>query len=265
MVKPKNNRYVCQSRMSNKAVQTTINNLKKQIIKIKKSDGKYETNKLNSMILGSQTYYKTATQVAGDFRKINYKISRVIYNRLRTCMSDKPKYTKTYEKLYKGYSGKPKTVHGITLYPIYAVKTKPPMNFSQGICNYTEEGRKLIHDKVSISLEMLISHLLRTQSTDESTEYNDNRISLVCGQQGKCYVTGNPLHIGGMECHHKKPRFMGGTDEYKNLVWICTDAHKLIHATKTETISKYLDKLNLDEKGLKRINNFRKLVGNSVI
>ena len=112
---------------------------------------------------------------------------------------------------------------------------------------------------------MLISHLLRTQSTDESTEYNDNRISLVCGQQGKCYVTGNPLHIGGMECHHKKPRFMGGTDEYKNLVWICTDAHKLIHATKTETISKYLDKLNLDEKGLKRINNFRKLVGNSVI
>jgi len=90
-------------------------------------------------------------------------------------------------------------------------------------------------------------------------------LSLICGQQGKCYVSGEPLIIGEMECHHKKPRSKGGTDEYKNLVWLCTNAHKLIHATKEETINRYLADLNLDEKGLKRINNLRKLVGNSVI
>lgn len=265
MVKPKNKKYVCQSRMSDKAMQTTINNLRKQVIKIKYSNDKNEVNKLNSMILGSQMYYKTATLVSIDFNKIHYIIQKTINNRLKSCMTREPKYTKTYERLYKGYNGKIQTVNEITLYPIYAVKTKPPLNFSQNICNYTEEGREIIHNKLGGNLDMITKHLLSTQYGNESTEYNDNRISLICGQQGKCYVTGNPLHIGDMECHHKKPKSKGGTDEYKNLVWLCTNAHKLVHATEKETINKYLERLNLDEKGYKRINTLRKLVGNSVI
>ena len=68
-----------------------------------------------------------------------------------------------------------------------------------------------------------------------------------------------------MECHHKKQKCDGGTDEYKNLVWISRDAHKLIHSTKLDIIEKYLGLLGLDEKGLKRVNSLRKLVGNSVI
>ena len=87
----------------------------------------------------------------------------------------------------------------------------------------------------------------------------------MCGQQGKCYITGDYLTIGDMECHHKKPRSMGGTDEYNNLVWICSDAHKLIHATKEETINKYLGKLKLNDKSIKRVNTLRKLVGNLAI
>ena len=265
MVKPKNKKYVCQSRMSDKAMQTTINNLRKQVIKIKYSNDKNEVNKLNSMILGSQMYYKTATLVSIDFNKIHYIIQKTINNRLKSCMTREPKYTKTYERLYKGYNGKIQTVNEITLYPIYAVKTKPPLNFSQNICNYTEEGREMIHNKLGGNLDMITKHLLSTQYGNESTEYNDNRISLICGQQGKCYVTGSPLHIGYMECHHKKPKSKGGTDEYKNLVWLCTNAHKLVHATEKETINKYLERLNLNEKGYKRVNTLRKLVGNSVI
>ena len=68
-----------------------------------------------------------------------------------------------------------------------------------------------------------------------------------------------------MECHHKKRKCDGGTDDYKNLVQICKEAHKLIHSTKRDTIDKYLGLLGLDEKGLKRVNSLRKLVGNSVI
>ena len=68
-----------------------------------------------------------------------------------------------------------------------------------------------------------------------------------------------------LECHHKIPKEKGGTDEYKNLVWIKTDVHKLIHSTKKETIEKYLSILDLDEKGLKRVNSLRKRVGNLVI
>ncbi|MGG1564262.1 HNH endonuclease signature motif containing protein [Priestia megaterium] len=68
-----------------------------------------------------------------------------------------------------------------------------------------------------------------------------------------------------MECHHKKPKSQGGTDEYKNLVWLCYEAHKLVHSTEQETIEKYLKQLNLDEKGLKRIDSLRRQVGNLAI
>ena len=62
-----------------------------------------------------------------------------------------------------------------------------------------------------------------------SAEYNDNRISLYVGQQGRCYVTGEPFRTGEMEVHHKKRRRDGGGDLYANLVWVTADVHKLIH------------------------------------
>lgn len=90
-------------------------------------------------------------------------------------------------------------------------------------------------------------------------------ISLIMGQQGRCAITGNLLDIDNMECHHKKPKLLGGTDEYKNLVWICSEVHKLIHCTKQETIEKYLNQLQLDNKGIKKLNSLRKQVGNPII
>ena len=97
---------------------------------------------------------------------------------------------------------------------------------------------------------------------DKSVEYNDNRISLMAGQNGKCAVTGEALNIFNMECHHKKPKYLGGMDEYKNLVWLRTEVHKLIHATDKDTIEKYLHILKLDEKALKKVNSLRLLAEN---
>lgn len=135
------------------------------------------------------------------------------------------------------------------------------MNFNQEINNYTEKGRSIIHQKV-YNIQWMVEQLLKNKQYDQSVEYNDNRISLFVGQKGKCHVTGNYLTLDAMECHHKLPKSQGGTDDYKNLVWLCTDAHKLIHSTTKETIEKYLMQLNLDSKGLKRVNSLRQLVGN---
>jgi len=103
---------------------------------------------------------------------------------------------------------------------------------------------------------------LSQREYDKSTEYNDNRISLMTGQQGKCYITKFPLEKGDMECHHKIPRKLGGKDDYKNLVWLKTDAHKLIHATQEETINKYVKELKLDIEAFKKLNSLRLLAGN---
>ena len=92
-----------------------------------------------------------------------------------------------------------------------------------------------------------------------SAAYNDNRISLYCAQFGKCAVTGKLLEIGDIHCHRKLPRYLGGTDEYKNLVIVCEDVHRLIHATNPETIRKYMNRLDLDVKQLKKLNKLRSL------
>lgn len=68
-----------------------------------------------------------------------------------------------------------------------------------------------------------------------------------------------------MECHHKTPKEKGGTDIYDNLVWLSGKVHKLVHATRQETIEKYLSLLTLDKNSLRRVNSLRKLVGNSII
>ena len=78
-------------------------------------------------------------------------------------------------------------------------------------------------------------------------------------------MTGLPLLVGQMDCHHKKPRFMDGTDEYQNLTFILSDVHKLIHATDEKTITKYIRKLKLDEQSKRKINELRKLVNNQII
>ncbi len=51
----------------------------------------------------------------------------------------------------------------------------------------------------------------------------------------------------------------------KNLIWLKRDIHKLIHATKDDTIEKYLKLLSLDNKQHKKVNSLRVEVGNSII
>lgn len=264
MVKSKEKKYVCQSRMCNKAVKTTIEKMKKQIKIIQKNTKTTQINKLNSIILGSHNYYRIATNVALDFSNINFLVTKNLDIRLRNYITDKPKLSKIYKKLYGSYNGKVRTIHEITLFPIYGCKTKPPMNFSQKICNYTQEGRDLIHKNLQ-NESLLIAKILAKGNEYKSSELFDNSISLIAGQKGKCYVTQQYLKIGNMECHHKKPKSLGGTDEYKNLVWLTYEAHKLVHVKEVETINKYLKLINIDKTGLKRLNSLRKLVGNSVI
>ena len=78
---------------------------------------------------------------------------------------------------------------------------------------------------------------------DRSVEYNDNRLSLYCGQMGRCYVTKQPLELGHMHCHHRIPRHFGGDDKYGNLVLVTDEVHRLLHATQPDTIAHYMLKL----------------------
>lgn len=86
-----------------------------------------------------------------------------------------------------------------------------------------------------------LQYLMRNPIPYRTTAYNDNRISLYCVQYGKCAVTGRKLEIKEIHCHHKLPKYLGGTDKYKNLVIISEDVHRLIHTpTNHVTVGKYI-------------------------
>lgn len=120
----------------------------------------------------------------------------------------------------------------------------------------------LIHDNL-FKVDMgYVHYLMNNPVPNQSAEYNDNRISLYIAQGGQCGVTKRYLAIDNMEIHHKVPRNQGGTDQYQNLIYLLKDVHKLIHATKEETIQKYLVELQLTEKELGKVNALRKKAGN---
>ena len=153
----------------------------------------------------------------------------------------------------------------IAKFRIYGVEFKIPVKFTQEICNYTETGRKIIHEKVKSIDISILRYIMENPVGNQSTEYNDNRISLFVGQSGKCAISGKKLEIGDMEVHHIVPRNNNGTDAYKNLIWINTKIHKLIHATNEETIRNLVSAIKPDNVMIDKINFYRKLVGNSII
>lgn len=260
---PKGNSYVCKSHMRNETKEEIIKNLKFQIKKIQRSNNIKDVHRLNAMIVGSHNYYKYASHISQDFRDIAFLVNKTLDIRLKEHMSNKLKYNETYKRLYGTYKGKTRVVKGITLFPIHGCKNVPPMQFNQSINDYTENGRKLIHDKIG-GYDHIIEYLLSTENK-YSTEYNDNRISLLAGQNGKCFVTNRKLNKYRMECHHKIPKSLGGSDEYNNLVWLETEIHIIIHSIKEETINKYVQANNLQPKEIKKINKLRELVGNTLI
>ena len=52
---------------------------------------------------------------------------------------------------------------------------------------------------------------------------------------------------------------------YKNLIIIEENIHRLVHATKEETIKEYIQKLNLTTKQLEKVNKLREKANMQVI
>lgn len=272
----KKGKLVWKSRVCNKAKERIQKSLKSQLIKIqraKKDIGK-QVGLYNSIVLGQQNYYKIATHVNKDFTDLEYKNIKAFKNRLRDvrakARTKKGKKIilniteKTYLKFYSEYNYKPTKVAGRLIYPLGAIKTHPPMNFNQEISDYTEKGRKYIHENLKVDMSV-IEYMVKNPNPKESIEYNDNRIGLYLAQYGKCKITKRRLKAADVNIHHKKPRSLGGSNKYKNLVMVHEKVHKLIHATKQTTINKLMQFLKITEEELKQVNLFRTQAGNFTI
>ena len=107
----------------------------------------------------------------------------------------------------------------------------------------------------------ILHSLMKTPITSATVEYNDNRISLYVAQQGKCAITKKQLSLEEIHCHHKKPKSLGGGDNYANLIILHERIHRLIHATQKGTISAIMQTVQLNKQQLDKLNKLRKLAG----
>lgn len=255
----KGKRYVANTHVMDDKVKTILQKARKLIHEIRKNPTAKMAMNYNAYVLGIKNYYKIATHVNTDFSEIAYRLSRTLYNRLKSIgkygIPIKP--SETYKRFNKN-NYKTFEIEGIHLFPLADIKTVNSRNFSQDLCNYTKEGRLQLYKQLKSDVAIEINKLLKRIPYSDNLEYVDNRISRYSMQSGKCAITGEFLVAEEVHCHHRIPRHMGGTDEFKNLVIVHRNVHKLIHATETETIERYKSLLRLDGKQLEKLNQFRK-------
>ncbi len=260
--KDKNNKdkFVVQSQIGNKAYQKIIATVKehaKKMQKPKDNKGSKAVNAYSSYVLGVHNYYNCATNCNIDFSKIAFITRSTLKNRLPLRRKKKanesiPKYmAKSY-----GNSKQLRFVYDTPMLPIGYIQHQKAFQYS-GYTPYIASDREEIHKNQKAVSTSDLKYLMENPIQGQSVEYNDNRISLFVGQYGKCYITDKPLNPSEMHCHHKKPRALNGTDEYKNLIIIEENIHRLVHATKEETIKEYIQKLNLTTKQLEKVNKLR--------
>ena len=264
----KGNKYVVKSRVSNKALKNAKTKLVNQIEKIQnprdEENENFEVRMYNTMVVGLHNYYKYATLVSKDFNKIHNCIRFTLRSRLRKRIKKNGIINNKFIEERYGASKGMRYVRGAPLIPVSYVQHKNPMYKKREICQYTPEGRKAIHKHLGLDFGILMK-LMKEKHTNNSIEYMDNRISLYCAQKGKCAITQQPLEFDEIHCHHKVPKYLGGTDSYQNLVIIHKDIHIIIHANNSKTIESYRKNHKLDKNMIKKINRLRAKLGKGTI
>lgn len=260
----KGNSYVVKSHMSDKALKRESDMLKKQVKMLRTPKGKTDEttaiNIYNSMVWGIHNYYQYATDINIDCRKIAYRLSKVFKKKLGTRLKRDGTVENEYIRKKYGDSEQLRFVHGKPICPIGYIRTKHPMYKKATVCKYTAEGRKEIHKDLMLNTTIM-HRLMRSKEVGRSVEFMDNRISLYAAQWGKCAVTGQALEYDEIHCHHIVPCEHGGKDNYQNLVIVHKYVHYLIHASRPETIQKYLAIVQPSSKAISKINKYRKSAG----
>ena len=273
-VVPKSGKLVVGSHISDKAWKRQRENLIEQAKHIAKATPHHteldEIKRYNAMVLGVQNYYHIATNVNLDCKALHHAVMTVLANRLRGHngrLVRKGRKLTEFERKRYGRSAMLRYVAGSDepVYPIGFIQHRPPQSTKNTVNAYTPEGRAEIHKNLGINVSLLTA-LMKKPSFNNSTEFADNRLSMFSAQWGKCAVTGKDfLSSCDIHCHHKIPKYLGGTDQYANLILILEPVHKLIHAKKPETIQRYMAMLELDAPQLAKVNTLRKMLKNAEI
>ncbi|OIJ16356.1 group II intron reverse transcriptase/maturase [Anaerobacillus alkalilacustris] len=259
--------YVAQSNMTKKAKSKAFIKIKEAIKAIQKKPSIETVWHYNTVVMGIQNYYATATQVTNNLSELTSQLGKTLYNRLKDLRTEAKfsDMTSTLQKRYKGYDPKLHKIREMVFVPIYAQRHRTSLCFSQSICNYTAEGRAKIHKNLKAINKTVLSSVMKNFIPSRTIEYNDNRISRFIAQYGKCAISGVELGINDWHCHHKNPYYVSKDDSYSNLIVLHEAVHRLIHLKDSYKIQHLLSSLQLNKKQKEKVNELRKLCKSDAI
>ena len=255
--------WVISSNVCDKAMSHMQKELSKAIIEIQNSKTasniKSNIHEYNAKVIGMQNYYCIATRINLNFSRM----AHVNNGRFLHRIDGYKKQGELNNKYLKNRYGKSKQMRWIgdtPVVPLAYVQFKIPMRKSRKINPYTPDGRMEIHSNLKLNVEDML-WLMRHPVTGETVQFNDNRISLYAGQEGKCAITGEHLEVIHCICYRKSNECKNGRDSYRNLLLLSPTGYELISTTDSIKFATLTKKYDLNKAQITKVNKLRVAAG----
>lgn len=209
--------------------------------KIKNKPTFDKINDWNIYVIGVHNYYKGMTHFHECFRKIGWRIYRLFYH----TMNKRVKFTK--DQIYKDHflNGKYKTwgKNGYYCFNNYPVVEIGWANWDSGLISANKGNvlRKNPYDygdkkqKLGVSIED-IKYLANTSRFIKNSRLAMFRVSKYSSVKGVSFLSGERVDVKDYHCHHIKPIYKGGTNDFDNLCVLSEAEHTILHSLNHEIL-----------------------------
>ncbi len=233
-------------------------------LKLEVSDEKSKVTNLrkrDSEFLGFRIKLRRciATRVNLNFSDIARPINGQLLHRIDGIKKQGEIKNRYLRKRY-GKSKQMRWIGETPLVPLAYVQFKIPMRKSRKINPYTSEGRAEIHDNLRVDVNSML-WLMRHPIPTESVRYNDNRVSLYAGQDGKCAITGKKLDVQTCICYRKTNDCKKGNDNYQNLLLLSLQGLAIVSSEDMMSVVALVKEYSLNAKVITKVNKLRATAG----
>ena len=259
----KSNSWVITSNVCDKAIHRIGKEMADSVKAIQSSKTAEEISlnvgDYNAKVIGVQDYYCIATRVNLNFSDIARPINGQLLHRIDGIKKQGEIKNRYLRKRY-GKSKQMRWIGETPLVPLAYVQFKIPMRKSRKINPYTPEGRAEIHDNLRIDVNSML-WLMRHPISTESVRYNDNRVSLYAGQDGKCAITGKKLDVQTCICYRKTNNCKKGNDSYQNLLLLSLQGLAIVSSEDMMSVVALVKEYSLNAKVITKVNKLRATAG----
>ena len=259
----KSNSWVITSNVCDKAIHRISKEMADSVKAIQSSKTAEEISlnvgDYNAKVIGVQDYYCIATRVNLNFSDIARPINGQLLHRIDGIKKQGEIKNRYLRKRY-GKSKQMRWIGETPLVPLAYVQFKIPMRKSRKINPYTSEGRAEIHDNLRVDVNSML-WLMRHPISTESVRYNDNRVSLYAGQDGKCAITGKKLDVQTCICYRKTNDCKKGNDSCQNLLLLSLQGLAIVSSEDMMSVVALVKEYSLNAKVITKVNKLRATAG----